>query len=131
LFPGGNPSSSILTNPTVIYDTIGFYKVTLIATFQNGTDTFTIDSLIEVSLPNQSISSGYWSNPLIWRCGVIPGLNDSVVIISGHNVVYDGSTQVRKLTVEENASLSFTDPYSLLTVGFDSLRNCTIIWQEI
>ncbi len=41
LFPGGNPSSSFATNPTVTYTTTGTYTVTLIASVGGCTDTTT------------------------------------------------------------------------------------------
>ncbi len=40
-FPGGNPSTSTATNPTVVYDSTGVYTATLIATNANGNDTAT------------------------------------------------------------------------------------------
>ncbi len=40
-FPGGNPSTSAATNPTVVYDTAGVYTVTLTATNANGSATAT------------------------------------------------------------------------------------------
>lgn len=39
IFPGGNPSSSTLQNPTVTYNTPGVYAVTLSVTNAAGTDT--------------------------------------------------------------------------------------------
>jgi PKD repeat protein len=40
-FPGGNPSTSTLANPTVVYNNPGVYTVTLTATNINGTATAT------------------------------------------------------------------------------------------
>ncbi len=40
-FPGGNPDTSIATSPTVLYDTVGVYTVTLIASNLLGSDTVT------------------------------------------------------------------------------------------
>lgn len=48
-FPGGIPNISTELNPTIAYNTSGTYKVTLITTFENGTDSITIDSLIEIN----------------------------------------------------------------------------------
>ena len=49
LFPGGNPSSSTLQNPTSIcYDVPGVYDVTLITTNANGNDTLTLSNYITV-----------------------------------------------------------------------------------
>jgi len=48
-FPGGNPSSSTLQDPVVVYDTAGIYSVTLSATNATGTDDTTIASYITVT----------------------------------------------------------------------------------
>lgn len=50
LFPGTgvNPSSSSLQNPSVIYNNVGTYNVSLKATNANGNDTKTINSYITV-----------------------------------------------------------------------------------
>ncbi len=49
-FPGGNPSSSALQNPTnICYYVAGTYDVTLIATNSAGSDTITLSSFITVN----------------------------------------------------------------------------------
>ncbi|MBK8965222.1 MAG: PKD domain-containing protein [Lewinellaceae bacterium] len=50
-FPGGTPANSTLQNPTVKYDTVGVYPVTLIAWNANGSDTLTLNNYIEVTEP--------------------------------------------------------------------------------
>ncbi len=45
-FPGGNPSSSTSTNPTVTYNTAGTFDVSLDVTNQNGTDNYTESNII-------------------------------------------------------------------------------------
>ena len=48
-FPGGNPSSSTLQNPTnICYNIPGTYDVTLITTNANGSDTLTLHNYITV-----------------------------------------------------------------------------------
>lgn len=47
-FPGGNPSSSTLANPSVIYNAPGTYNVTLEATNEFGTNTETFNAFISV-----------------------------------------------------------------------------------
>lgn len=72
-FTGGNISSSTLVNPTVVYNTVGFYDVTLTAYNNTGTSTITHNAIIEVSAPiaNTTVPavqgfetinfpSGYW-----------------------------------------------------------------------
>jgi len=60
LFPGGNPSSSVLQNPLVQYQTVGEYDVVLIVWNQAGSDTLTrenfihVDSAIGIAEPGQS-----------------------------------------------------------------------------
>lgn len=50
-FPGGNPSTSSATNPTVVYDNVGVYTVTLTASNPSGsstaTTTITVNTLPE------------------------------------------------------------------------------------
>lgn len=46
---GATPNSSIVQNPTVIYNTPGTYTVTLVAANFNGTDTKTVTSMITVT----------------------------------------------------------------------------------
>ncbi|MDX9905279.1 MAG: PKD domain-containing protein [Bacteroidales bacterium] len=48
-FPGGTPSSSTSQNPTVFYNTIGTYSVTLTATNASGSDTETKTNYITVN----------------------------------------------------------------------------------
>lgn len=47
--PGGTPNSSIVQNPTVVYNTAGNYTVTLQAANFNGIDTKTVTNMITVS----------------------------------------------------------------------------------
>ncbi len=50
-FPGGNPSSSTLQNPTnICYNTAGTYDVTLIVTNNNGSDTIVMSNTITVNV---------------------------------------------------------------------------------
>lgn len=50
-FEGGNPATSTDENPTVIYNSVGNYDVTLIASNGTSTDTVTFADYITVSLP--------------------------------------------------------------------------------
>lgn len=50
-FQGGTPASSTAANPTVVYNSVGVYDVTLIVTNANGSDTLNILAYINVSIP--------------------------------------------------------------------------------
>jgi len=50
-FPGGMPATSTLQNPTVAYDTLGTFSVTLIATNANDSDTLFLENYIQVTEP--------------------------------------------------------------------------------
>lgn len=54
-FPGGNPSASNLQNPTVIYNTLGIYNVTLTVSNLGGTDTKTKNNYIHVNKLSKKI----------------------------------------------------------------------------
>ncbi|MEN9522891.1 MAG: hypothetical protein RL065_1268 [Bacteroidota bacterium] len=51
IFPGGTPASSMSANPSVVYNTVGTYDVTLIVSNLNGTDTLFIPNYITVNNP--------------------------------------------------------------------------------
>ena len=79
-FPGGTPSTSIAKNPTVTYNSVGTYNVTLTATNTIGSDGETKNSYISVSntavtLP---LSEGFQSTtfpPTGWTLNSISGYN--------------------------------------------------------
>ncbi len=50
-FPGGNPSTSNLRNPKVVYHDAGSFDVTLTVTNPNGTSTKTVQGMIDVLDP--------------------------------------------------------------------------------
>ena len=58
LFPGGNPSNSILANPVIHYSQSGDYTATLIASNDSGSDTTSLMiSINEVLLPPTTITA--------------------------------------------------------------------------
>lgn len=57
-FPGGNPATSTLQNPSVSYSTPGNYPVTLIVSDGTSTDTLTQTSYITVATPQATLSGG-------------------------------------------------------------------------
>ena len=67
-FPGGNPSTSTLQNPTVVYNTPGTYSATLVSTNANGTDSVTYSNFINIATsiaPDPQTTGGV-------RCGPGP-----------------------------------------------------------
>lgn len=50
-FPGGKPTVSTLQNPSVLYDTLGIFSVTLIASNPTGSDTLFLENYIQVTAP--------------------------------------------------------------------------------
>ncbi|GDX47822.1 hypothetical protein LBMAG25_06400 [Bacteroidota bacterium] len=57
-FPGGSPSTSTLPNPTVTYNLLGTYDVTLIAGNTFGFDTLTLSNYVNV---NTNGTTMFWS----------------------------------------------------------------------
>jgi len=53
-FPGGDPSTSFIANPTVVYDNPGLYSVSLIASNAAGADELTIADFVQVLGPPQA-----------------------------------------------------------------------------
>ncbi len=58
LFPGGSPSSSTSSNPSVVYNALGTYNVTLIATNSFGSDTLTLSNYVNI---NTSGTTTFWT----------------------------------------------------------------------
>jgi PKD repeat protein len=67
-FNGGNPSTSSLQNPSVVYNTAGVYEVTLVATNAIGNNTITQTNYITITPSPQSAPSTVGDE----RCG--PGV---------------------------------------------------------
>jgi PKD repeat protein len=64
-FPGGTPLTSSEQNPVVIYDTPGTYSVSLTASGAAGSNTFTLDDLVEILVPATPSFSWEATEPLI------------------------------------------------------------------
>ncbi len=90
-FPGGNPSSSSLNNPTVTYDSLGTFHVTLIAYNPFGSDTLTLTNYININ--NTSIatifSEDFETNSFVsqgWQISNPDNLNTwEILTISGNS----------------------------------------------
>lgn len=81
-FPGGIPATSTEAEPTVVYETPGYYDVTLVATNANGSSAFTQVGIVEVldnpqaifeftldALVISFINSSAWSTEFYWDFG--------------------------------------------------------------
>lgn len=80
IFPGGSPSSSNLTNPTITYPNIGNYSVTLIATNNYGSDTIVYNNYININ--NSSITNIFTET---FEQGTLSSLGWQVINPDGYN----------------------------------------------
>lgn len=55
-FQGATPSSSTAVNPTVVYNSVGTYSVSLVATNLNGTDSVAFSNFITVTTPSIGVA---------------------------------------------------------------------------
>jgi hypothetical protein len=62
-----------------------------------------------ISMTITSISSGEWSNPLIWDSGFVPNFEDDVIIDSLHEVELVSNAQCHDLTINSVGSLEVSD----------------------
>lgn len=53
-----------------------------------------------------SISSGDWNNPAIWQQGLVPTLNDKVIISAGHSVVVNQLQEFKALDIFGNLTIN-------------------------
>jgi hypothetical protein len=75
----------------------------------------------------KTIASGNFNNPSIWECGILPTLNDSVEVSTGHIITIPASTQVKYLKIRSLASVSIADPTVVFTIGTDSKKTSQLI----
>lgn len=65
-------------------------------------------NIFAVPCINRTLASGNWDNSAIWDKGSVPGICDSVVILSGHSVTLNVSSQVKTLYVSAGGTLSIS-----------------------
>ncbi len=107
-FEGGTPSTSTAQNPTVTYNTIGTYDVTLVATNAQGSDTEAKTDYINVSaIPYCTSSAGDQSYEYI--AGVhVADLNNS----SGASPYTDYTSLLAHMTQGNSVSVSLTPGFT-------------------
>lgn len=110
-FPGGTPSSSTQQNPTVTYNTVGTYDVTLTASNSAGSDTETKPGYITVSEggPVPYCDSNGNSQSYEWIARVAVGSFSNSSGASGYS---DFTSMVIDLTAGSTASVSLTPGFN-------------------
>ncbi len=127
-FTGGNISSSTNSNPTVTYNTSGFYDVTLTAYNSSGSSSITRTSLVEVSPSIASTSvpamqdfetinfpSGYWDVENItgtaWE-------RNSLASVTGTHSVYIQSDSANMNT----SDIFYTESFNLSNIAAPAMN---------
>ncbi len=108
-FPGGTPSSSTAQNPTVVYNTVGTYDVTLTATNADGSDSETKINYITVNdiLPNLVFESGTVSGVgSSWQSVTLVNTYTSPVVVCSTGIA-DSSASPVVVRVKDAAGNSF------------------------
>ncbi|MCU0285488.1 MAG: agmatine deiminase family protein [Acidobacteria bacterium] len=106
-FSGGTPATSTVQNPTVTYNTVGTYNVSLIATNSAGSDTETKTGYITVVANQYCASTGNdWSDEWIARVQV--GTMDNSSGAAGYT---NFTSKTANLTRSASVSVSLTPGY--------------------
>ncbi|KAA3633589.1 MAG: PKD domain-containing protein [Bacteroidetes bacterium] len=98
-FPGGTPATSTEENPTIIYSEPGVYDVSLTASGNTGSNTFTAEGIIEILPPPEPLFT--------WQ--VVDGLivsfsNNSEYAVNYNWTFGDGNTSTEENPVHEYAA---------------------------
>ncbi len=120
-FPGGTPSSSTLSNPTVVYNVLGTYTVSLIAHNAFGYDTLTLTNYIDI---NTNGTTTFWSegfesttnfNSINWTTTSTSNVNWEIYNgVSGNG----SSTKAARVNIFSNQS-DIGARYGLITPPLD------------
>lgn len=111
-FPGGSPATSSAKNPTVVYNTIGTYNVTLVATNSFGSNSITKTNYITI-IDKPIVDFTYVKNQ-----GVVQFTNTSV-----NGVNYNWNFGDGEFSTEENPQHEYTDP-GTYTVTLTVTNDC-------
>lgn len=111
-FQGGTPSSSILANPDIVYDTAGTFNVQLIATGIGGKDTLLQSQYITVNPTAHAAFS----------------VNDTLVYLPSANVVFvNTSTDATSYLWDYGDGITSTDQNPWHTYGLTGVYTVTLI----
>ncbi|GAB3999955.1 hypothetical protein GCM10028807_51660 [Spirosoma daeguense] len=116
----GNPYKPVVTNTslkelTYIGKADSTYRFYSVAVDSVGNEepvpvNFDTQTTITLSKTVQSLISGNWNNTATWNCACIPGSQDVITIMNGHQVVIPKSQAARfkKLIMRPNARLIYS-----------------------
>ncbi len=82
-----------------------------------------------VTATASTTKTGTWSDPTVWSTGVVPGVNDNVVIVSPFAVTVSANAVAHNLLVNANSTLTLNGTNTLLVSGTPTttggIMNCT------
>jgi photosystem II stability/assembly factor-like uncharacterized protein len=143
-FPGGTPSTSTATSPSVVYNTAGNYNVSLQVSDGTNSNTMTKTAYININGSNLPLTEGFegtqdppegWKNKdngtvgFAWlKTTTASGFGGSVNAMMFDNWSWNGvgqrdELQVKKITLSAltTANMSFDVAYQAYNSSFDSL----------
>ncbi|MBK8700248.1 MAG: PKD domain-containing protein [Saprospiraceae bacterium] len=123
-FPGGNPATSTLQNPTVAYNNAGLYDASLIVFNSLGSDTITFTNYVQVNdTPSPSFSAaanqlsfsfthtGTGATSYLWNFG---DGNSSTLENPNHSYLAEGNYTVVLVTTNDCGSDTISQTFSAL-----------------
>ncbi|MDD4148583.1 MAG: PKD domain-containing protein [Bacteroidales bacterium] len=117
-FPGGTPLTSNVQNPSVVYNTVGTYNVTLTATNANGNDAETKTLYIEVVAAG-TLTAAFSATPTVVAVGGTVNFTDeSIGNITSWDWAFEGVTPGTSTVQNPVITYPTAGVYSVtLTVG--------------
>ncbi len=70
---------------------------------------FVILVQIKASSISSIVTTGNWSNSTSWVGGVVPGVNDSVIIVNGANITLNANSVIYKIVINTGGILNISD----------------------